>query len=299
MHRSKDITPGAVIAATRFTPVCRAASERAAMLARSYGVPLVLAHVARSNGETATRLQREAARLGAAHRIRVDTLNPVGRPVVELASLAERLRPRLFVVGLGRGLVRVLGPSFAERLRHRITAPVLAVAQAPEGNYERVLLAVSLSGEAEPALRGFERHFPHAELHLLHVCPPGFEGRLPPGRPSAPQRRLHHERALRSTATELVRFAYRTGLGRALFAMRLGVPAKEIRLRAREVRADLMVLVPSERSWLASLLFGRVTGPLVSRPACDMLLLSPVTKRTASPPEALAPGARFSRDLSR
>ena len=79
-----------------------------------------------------------------------------GRPVNEIARLADELAADLIVTGtLGGGPFRrhVIG-STAERIVRKSARPVLMVRQLPHESYRRALVAVDFSRWSAPSLAG-------------------------------------------------------------------------------------------------------------------------------------------------
>lgn len=275
-----------VVAATDFSALAEAAARRAARLGAAAGARLALLHVAERHGFDVSRaterakLRQAAARLRAEHALEVEEYFAYGSPSAEIAAFAERAHADLVVIGApGGGLRTRTGWSTAQRVRRRTSVPVLAVRRESGSAYRRVLATTDLSPASEAALAWYARVFPHAELHILHVCPPGFGGALPPGRPASVMRQLHRRQALRRAGRALWQLAYRCGLATARLHLEIGEPAPVIRQRTTDLGADLLVLSPASRPGLSALVFPSVSAGVLARAGCDALFIHPRTMR--------------------
>lgn len=279
------------VCATDFSVLAEAAARRAARLAADAGGRLALLHVLERPAVAAGRsverekLRQAAARLRAEHALQVDEYVAYGTPHAQIAAFAERAQADLVALGAPQGRLRTLaGWSTAQRVRRKRPLPVLAARREAGSAYRRVLATTDLSPASETALARLARAFPGAEMHLLHVCPPGFEGALPSGRPGSIARQLHRRRALRRAGRELWQFAYRCGLSNAVLQLEAGHPAAVIRERALDLGADLVVLAAAAPTRLGALVFGSVSDAVLARLACDALLIGAAPAR-----EGLAP----------
>lgn len=247
-----------IVAAIDFSPVASAAMRRAAQLAAASGARLALLHVARHRSAWArignavpplAALRREAARIRAEHQIPVDAHLAKGAAHKEIAAFAQAAAADLVVLGLRDGpLQDLLGSATAQRVRRRLAVPVLAVTREPRGPYRRILVATDFSAASARGAHLALRMFPHASIHLLHVCRPPFEGRPSVGAASA-----------------------RTP-GRAIFEVRVGPAAATFRDRAEELGADLVVMASCEKSWLEKLVVFGFTDAMLSCAERDVLI---------------------------
>lgn len=291
-------SPGAlnvIVAATDFTPAANAAARRGAQLAHAGGARLALLHVMTaagrmvaplldvlgvtdrcSPGAALSRLRQSAARLMSELEVSVDTHLASGSAPAAIAAHAQAARADLVVLGNRQGsfLVDLLRINTAHRVRQRVSIPVLAVSRPAERPYARILLAADLSPDAAHAGRVARRLFPEAQLHVLHVCEPVYEGVLNFAGVGEDVVFEYRRRALEEAARQLRLFARDAGLGEdAALEVRLGHPAACIRERARELAADVVVLRPA-KSWLARGMADSVTEQLLADPPCDALLVS-------------------------
>ena len=282
-----------IVAAIDFSPVSLAAMRRAAQLAAAAGARLALLHVARHrpapvrSGNAVSplaTLHAEAARIRADYHIPVEAHLTKGAAHKEITAFALAAGADLVVLGLRRGFLQdLLGSATAQRVRHRLAVPLLAVTREPRGHYRRILVATDLSPASARGAHMALRMFPHASIGLLHVCRPLFEDKLSMGGVSECAREEYRRRAAMQAMISLSDFARRTSLGRALLEVRLGSAAAVLSERAKEVRADLLVLAPSQKSWLERLIFFGTTDVMLSHAEHDVLI---------------TPSARRSRPLS-
>jgi nucleotide-binding universal stress UspA family protein len=147
-----------IVCGTDFSSLAEAACDLAHQVAQKQSLPCHLIHVAEDCGQAQAPLRAAAERLGAGVRVECQQ----GLPDEVLAQRAEQIGAGLLVVGsLGRRSVTdwLLG-STAERVVRLSKVPTLVVRQ-PERIMAwlagerplRLLLAVSLDGSVEPALR--------------------------------------------------------------------------------------------------------------------------------------------------
>ncbi len=294
-----------IVAATDFSPVSSAALRRAAQLAADSGACLALLHVApqRSAWERlgnavppSAALHAEAARIRAEYRISVEAHIAKGAARKAIAAFAPVSGADLVVLGLRRGFSQdLLGSATAQRLRHRLTVPMLAVTREPVGPYRRILVATDLSPASARGAHMALRMFPRASISLLHVVRPSFEGKLSMGGVSERAREEYRHRAAQHQAARaLSAFAGRTSLGRALLEVRLGDAAAVLRERAERAGADLLVVAPSRKAWLERLMFFGTTDAMLSHAEHDVLI-APSARRLVAPGLALTGRQRGAR----
>jgi nucleotide-binding universal stress UspA family protein len=261
-----------IVAAIDFSPASSAALRRAAELAAASGARLALLHVARHRSPLAA-LNREAARIRAEHRIVVEAHLAKGAAHKEIAAFARASGADLVVLGLRRGFLQdLLGSATAQRVRHRLAVPVLAVTREPRGPYRRILVATDLSPASARGTHTALRMFPHASVRLLHVSRPPFDSKLSLGGVSERGREEYRRSAAMQAMVSLGAFAERANLGRALLEVRLGSADAVLRERAEQVGADLLVLAPSRKSWLERLILFGTTDAMLSHAEHDVLI---------------------------
>lgn len=267
-----------VVAATDFTPAAAAAARRAAAIAEAAGAPLALFHAQRSGDpeKARARLRLGAARLRAGSALEVETHLGYGPAPAAIAAFARVASADLVVVGNRQPgfLADLLGLNTADRVRRRGVAPVLAVTRPARRPYDRMVVASDLSPRAADALHAARRLFPGAELHVLHACPPLYEGTLHFTGVSSDLVSAYRRQAIAIGERRLAHFMAKSRAGTgARAAARLGAPATAIREYAREVAADVVVLSPG-KSWVARAVGGSVSEQVLADPPCDVLLAS-------------------------
>ena len=265
-----------IVAATDFTPAALAAARRAAELARAAGARLALFHA--GHERVRERLRLSAARLGASYGLPVETRLASGPAPAAIAAYASTVRADLVVVGNPPAgfLADLLALNTAGRVRRRSATPVLAVSRVSSHPYGRVLLAADLSPRAAHAGRIARRLFPDAEMHVLHVSEPLYEGSLHFAGVDRGLIEGYRRQTLLLAQRRLDEFVRRSLPGGGVrAAVRLGPPAVRIREHAREIGADVVALFPG-RSWLARALAGSVTEQVLADPPCDVLLAGTV-----------------------
>jgi nucleotide-binding universal stress UspA family protein len=157
---------------------------------------------------------------------------------------------------------------------------VLAVPREPLRDYRRILVATDLSAASARAAVLAARTFRDAEIHLLHVCRPPFEGRLAMSGASDRAREEHCRRAVLDAMRDASAFAARTGLARASIGVRVGSPVTGILEHAAQIGADLLVVAPARRSWLEKLILTGVTDVLLSHADRDLLIIEPTSRNS-------------------
>ena len=261
-----------VLAATDFTPAALAAARRAAELARAAGGRLALFHAGTERARE--RLRLSASRLGLSYNLPVETRLASGPAPAAIAAYARAVRANLIALGNPPAgfLADLLALNTADRVRRRVAIPVLAVSRASRRPYARVLLAADLSPRAAQAGRLARRLFPDAEMHVLHVSEPLYEGSLHFAGVDSGLIAGYRRQALLLAGRQLDEFIRDSLPGCEAHAhVRLGPPATRIREHAREIDADVIVLYPG-RSWLARAVAGSVTEQVLADPPCDVLL---------------------------
>jgi nucleotide-binding universal stress UspA family protein len=282
-----------ILAATDFSPAAAAALRRAARIAAAAGARLAMLHVAPHRSGWArianavlpsASLQREAARVRMEYGVSVEAFVAKGAAHTEIAAFARKARADLVVLGLRDGFMQdLLGSATAQRVRRRLAVPVLAVPREPSSAYRRILVATDLSAASARAAVLAARTFPDAEIHLLHVCRPPFEGKLAMSGGSERAREEHRRRAVLDAMRDVSAFAARTGLARTSLGVRVGSPATGILEHAARIGADLLVVAPARRSWLEKLILTGVTDVLLSYSDRDLLIIEPTSSSSRAP----------------
>jgi nucleotide-binding universal stress UspA family protein len=284
---------GDVLVATDFTRHSHEATARVAWLPQGTRSSVTIVHALPAvDGAIAARLHQTASALmdGAratlsaeaerAGRAGVEVLTTVeiGRPWEVVARLGRERRAELIVVGHGerRSVGERLLGSTAERIVRTSESNVLVVTRAPEGGYQRPLVAVDLSDASRRAVELTMRVVdPGARrLDVLNVCDVPYVSMLAEGGMSAAEIDRHLAETEASARNLLVSWVPRAkDAGVELNArLRRGDPRHTIVQDAIESGADLIVVGRQGHSSLGRLLLGSVVEAVVRAGTCDVLV---------------------------
>lgn len=282
-----------IAAATDFSPAAGDAVRRAAQLACAHDARMALMHVMRplpallagvlrvagrkdrpEPGEALSNLRRTAARIIAEFGVPIDTELASGHVASAVAALSRAAHADLVVLGSTRSSFfrDLLSINTARSVRSQAGIPVLAVSRPVRRAYRRVLLlAADLSPEAARAQAMARRLFPAAMLTVVHVFESPYEGlSLASARQDAVDE--HRGRMALQAAQRLEAFACAAGFdGKAVLEVRKGDPAACMRMRVRELDADLVVL-PAVTPSLEGAMTSGAIEQLLADPPCDVLL---------------------------
>lgn len=286
-----------LLVATDLSAAGHHAVRRAALLAQAHGARLHILHTLEASRWQ--RLRRwfsplagvglePADALGVLRRLAVEVsstcdLAPTvevaaGDPVGILGQAAER--SDLVVIG-HRGHRRPGLPWAGAALRRGLRdcgRPVLVVKALVAQPYRRVLVPIDFTARSDAALQVAARLRQEADLHVLHALDWRREAVL---RDADVPECVIRETRLREEAGTRARMRRRlSGLGLDDLQTNLALahgPALRSTLRhARQINADLIVSAGQDRSTLAALLLGSVSGGLLSGTACDVLIVPDV-----------------------
>jgi nucleotide-binding universal stress UspA family protein len=293
-----------VVAATDLSAPARRAVDRAARLARSAGASLTLVHAVNASllselrrwldtggdiersivDDLGARLRDLARDIAARHQLDVDGRTITGRPVDEIARLADEREADLVVTGtLGAGLFRShLVGSTAERVVKKSARPVLMVRQSPHEAYQRVLVPVDFSRWSAPSLDIATAVAPDAHFLLMHSVVVPFEGRL-------------RFAGVDDGTIEKYRATARDDARRQLAALAAGArlagdrwtpltptgldPWMQIVRQEQEQDCDLVAIGKHGRNAVEELLLGSTTSMVIAEGSSDVL----VSTRTDEP----------------
>jgi len=205
----------AIIAATDFTPSSVHAAGRAAMIARTLGARLILAHAlpeadapetdetASGPGETTPRAPGRLGKFGRKLRLLrhaedpdaelqaaaqalnagVDARLIYGTPGAALARLAADENAVLLVLGLHkeRRVLDLLRLTTMERIVLDAAVPVLIAHRPPEAEYQCVLAPTDFSPASAAALAMAGRIAPRARFHAIHALQLPLGAKFSPG----------------------------------------------------------------------------------------------------------------------
>ena len=286
-----------VVAATDFSAPARRAVDRAAGLAQAAHASLALVHAVNASAlnelrrwldtggdversildELRERLHELATETAARYRIDVEECAVTGRPVDEIARLADEREADLIVTGtLGAGLFRnLIVGSTAERLVKKSARPVLMVRQSPRDAYRRVLVPVDFSRWSAPSLEIATAVAPDAHFVMVHCLEVPFEGRL--RRAGVDDRAIAKYRtAARDDARRrMAQLAARSGLANnrwtSLTPSGLD-PWMQIVRQEQEQDCDLIAIAKHGRNAVEDLLLGSTTNMVIAEGSSDVLV---------------------------
>jgi nucleotide-binding universal stress UspA family protein len=196
-------------------------------------------------------------------------------------SAARATESDFILVGRRRTFPWSLAPlaRYARTLLRRTRTPVLVVGSRPAGAYRNVVIATDLATDVAPALKWARHIAPEASLTFLHVYRGLFESKLQSaGIPSADV--LQHRFAARQEAatgmTALVTRHRTHDVRRTLLAH--GSPVHDVVRKARELGADLIVVVRSNHSWWAEVLGASASVEIAASADRDVLVVHAESK---------------------
>lgn len=284
-----------VLAAVDFSDDARRAASRAAVVAAEQGARLELLHVM-SNASAASlrdllrphagvqeqvlggaRAMLEELASDLAARTGVAATPRVEQGEVLPSLLAAARQAALLVVGAhGWNPLRdlILG-STAERLLGRCRSPVLVVRRPPRGPYRRVISAMDFSPHSLNALAMAMRIAPGADIVLVHAFGIPFEGKLRIAGVEEERLREYRTQSRHQALTEMVAMvaSIEGDRSRLSHAVAHGHPPQLILAKARQLRADLVVIGRRGRSAATDFLLGSVTRHVLSDAKCDVLVV--------------------------
>lgn len=205
-----------------------------------------------------------------ADRVRVETDVPA----------ADAVRPQggasLVVIGRRRAFPWALFPlaRYARRLLRCSRAPMLVVGSRPTGPYRNVVIASDLTTDAGPALKWARRVAPNASFTFLHAYRGLFERKLQWASVPLNDILAHRLAARRGASQDMAALLERhrsEEVQRA--ALVHGSPVHDVLRKARELEADLIVVVRSTHSWWAEVLGASVSTEIAARADRDVLIV--------------------------
>ncbi|MFC4278985.1 universal stress protein [Achromobacter aloeverae] len=177
---------GPILLATDLSARCDRALDRAVVLAKARGVPLIALHVLESEPATASpsapswRRFSEDHRALARYRLGLDLDDPAlsadihvesGEASERIVALARQYGCSLIITGIARdeSLGKLLLGSTVKKLVRHVSVPVLVVKNRPHGPYREAVVATDFSPESRHALQVAAALFPSTSLLLFHA----------------------------------------------------------------------------------------------------------------------------------
>lgn len=286
-----------VVVATDLSAPARRAVDRAARLAKPLNASLALVHAINASmvnelrrwldiggdieqsilDDVRARLHHLAGEIGTRHRITVNERTVTGRPVDEIARVAEELEADLIVTGtLGGGPFRshLIG-STAERMVRKATRPVLMVRQLAHEPYRRALVAIDFSRWSAPSLAIAAAVAPDAHFVLVHCVDVPFEGRMRLAGVSERAIDKYRTDAGNEASQRLAEVATQFGLpaDRWTAIAPTGLdPWMQIVRQEQEQDCDLIVIGKHGRNAVEELLLGSTTNKVIAESSSDVLV---------------------------
>ncbi len=294
------------------------AVRRAALLAHAHGARLHILHVLKSPGVKPLRhwfaptIDIEvgiAKALATLRRMAIEVMrtNDVV-PTVEVVAgdpfevlMQAAGRADLVVLG-GRRRGRLGGWLFgsaADRMLRNCPSPMLVVRTPVEHPYQRVLVPIDFTAGSDAAIQVASRIGRHAGVHLLHTIDSQRDAVLRDA--EVPEHVIRQTRLLEEAGARarMHRRVARLGLDVAgiAFSLAHGPVVRSTVRRAREIGAELIVAGQQQRSTLAGILSGSVSGGLLSVSPCDVLIV-PEPRTNPLPQAPMAPAHWIHRTAS-
>jgi nucleotide-binding universal stress UspA family protein len=281
--------PRKILLATDLSPGSDRALDRAAQLARHWGVQLVIVHALPrtipSSGYDLLDLPSWRRPPDRWHAIEQQIRRDLREEVASLSIRVEEGDPGpvildvlaqegcdLLVMGMTKN--ELFGPMLAgntvEQLVRTSPVSVLVVKQRPNGNYQHVLVGTDFTDESEYGLVVATRLFPHASFMLMHA----FE---------MPYRRLVSDNKLSQDFAAMERETIRSFLEHAAITEELrqhirttiehGPPEVMLPRYVQERGADLTVIGTYGRGLMFHVLVGGNARRIVDAVPSDILVV--------------------------
>lgn len=299
----------AILAATDFSARSDLALRRAAILAQTLRMSLILAHVVdddrppelvEGEAEAARRLlDREAQHLVAGSGVTARSRIKRGDPFDGILQLAAETNPAIIVIGAHRRtlLKDMFVGTTAERLIRGSRWPVLMANAAPAGPYRHILAATDLSQSSRQALNelvalGLAAAARVSVVHAFDAPAVALMARSITTREDI-ERHIDHERARAGAALADFLAGLPLVPARKLLRHADPSPAFAIRTAAEDLGADLIVVGRTGRSGLSRALLGSVTQSLLQADRIDVLVMPCVERQDmAANPSIIPAGDR-------
>jgi nucleotide-binding universal stress UspA family protein len=165
--------------------------DRAVVLSRARGVPLIVLHVLEPMSTTASPAAPSWRRLGDDHRemaryrlgldldhagVQADIRIETGDASEQILQVAQSSGCGMIVTGIAHdeSLGKLLLGSTVKKMIRHVDVPVLVVKNRPHGPYSQGVVATDFSPESRHALRMAAALFPQAALTLFHAYDTAF-----------------------------------------------------------------------------------------------------------------------------
>jgi nucleotide-binding universal stress UspA family protein len=280
-----------IVAATDFSEYGNWAVQRAWHVARQGGANLELLHVVEGDAPEAgaqprgadeslagsMQLNALAASLQADDPLEVNATVEGGRVLQILTEKAADAD--LLVLGSqGKHPLRnFLVGSVADRLLQVCGKLMLVVKRQPERPYRQVVVAMSLDPPSRAALDAAFVVAPEAEIHIVHVAQPPFEGKLRLAGVNDADIEAYRQQAQSRALAQLNEWIQQTASDaqRITVSTHTGDVALTLMRSAEQRGADLIVVKKQRVSRIGDVFLGSVTRTLLADAGCDVLVVPP------------------------
>lgn len=277
-------TTRSALIATDFSAAADWAIQRAASIARETGLHGALIHVLPGTLPAAFHLHAESRARQAlavvAGELQRQGLHFEPRLVsgdvsAELARAASEFD---LVIAGARGEDVLLDFALGRTSHHLVRQsprPILVVKRAADRAYRRVLAAVDFSATSRAAVLCGSQIAPQAHLDLVHAFEVDFESAMRRGGVGEDKVEAYRSQAREKATGDMGDFSGGLGLGRERTwpTVMRGYPPKVILDRAREMRADLIVMGKHAAGLVAQALIGSVALQVLRMAECDVLVV--------------------------
>lgn len=272
-----------ILIATDFSEAAGYAARRGSAIARELGIGGRLVHVlppslpAQVHVSAAAQVRRTLALLSEKMERDGATFEPLLLSGTVADQIADNAGEHDLIVAGARGENLLLGFPFGRnstRLIRKSRNPVLLVKSPPEGQYERVLVAVDFSRASEAAARYAAQAVPHARLELIHAFEVEFESTLRLAGVEQSEIHAYRHAARERALEEMEHFATALALPptRLWRTVQHGYPPRVILEHEASTDAQLVV-VGHSASRMEQLLLGSVAMEILNEANCDVLVV--------------------------
>ena len=283
-----------ILAATDFSTNSDRAIRRATLLAKQFSAELFLVNVVdREQPAAIVRAKRmKAVKLlqTICHSIRnVDglacqTVVKLGQAFQGILEAAEEVDAELTIVGPHKRqiLLDAFVGTTAERVIRFGARPVMMANGLPASFYRRIVLAVDLSPCSAAAVQAVVRLGldKQANVTVVHAFAVPSDTIIARGGVTTEELEQYIADAQERTHRDLSSFLRKVGYKPADIVLRPGSPAEVIRLCARMVDADVIVVGTHGRSGVNKLLWGSVAQDVAYTAERDLLTVPPHSAKT-------------------
>lgn len=288
---------GPILVATDFSTHARAATQRAARLAQETSSPLTLLHVLprdalggllrwigapaitldKRHAQAQRSLRAAAGELPVPARVQVRPHEAGSTALRAMLRTADAMGAGLMVLGAaGRSAWPRLWPeSTSTRMTRQLRQPLLIVRRAPQGRYQRALVAIDGKSDAAPLLNAARRLARQAQLVLVTVYAAPFVEKLQLASVDAFTIAHYREQARAQAVRRLHHLAATHGLLPWQWQPCVveGDAARCIVEQQRAQDCDLAVLGKDASSPTLDLMLGRITSRVLADSHADVLVV--------------------------